>query len=400
QVLLARWSGQRDFAVGTVTSGREQGELHDVVGMFVNTLVLRGSVRPEEPFRALLARARGTLLDALAHQEVPFERLVDALQPERDTSRTPLFQVMVALHNLGAEAPRLPGLTAEPLTPPVRTAGFDLSFDFVERDGGLTGHLEYSTGLFDARTAELLAERLTVLLTAVADGPDTPVGDLPLMTAQERERTLRQGRGEPLPQAPDTTFTALFEAQAARTPHATALVARDTTLDYAALNARANRLARHLVALGAGPEQLVAVRLPRTSALVVALFAVLKTGAAVLFVDPELPEERAALLLDDARPRAVLTERTLRDTAWQALPDHDLTDADRTSPLHPAGTAYVVFTSGSTGRPKGVAVEHRQLVNLCRDHRLGLVDPHTADGERLRVALSASFSFDTSWEGP
>ncbi|MFE3873982.1 non-ribosomal peptide synthase/polyketide synthase [Kitasatospora sp. NPDC059146] len=400
QVLLARWSGQRDFAVGTVTSGREHGELHDVVGMFVNTLVLRGSVRPEEPFRALLARARGTLLDALAHQEVPFERLVDALQPERDTSRTPLFQVMVALHNLGAEAPRLPGLTAEPLTPPVRTAGFDLSFDFVERDGGLTGHLEYSTGLFDARTAELLAERLTVLLTAVADGPDTPVGDLPLMTAQERERTLRQGRGEPLPQAPDTTFTALFEAQAARTPHATALVARDTTLDYAALNARANRLARHLVALGAGPEQLVAVRLPRTSALVVALFAVLKTGAAVLFVDPELPEERAALLLDDARPRAVLTERTLRDTAWQALPDHDLTDADRTSPLHPAGTAYVVFTSGSTGRPKGVAVEHRQLVNLCRDHRLGLVDPHTADGERLRVALSASFSFDTSWEGP
>ncbi|WP_188306297.1 non-ribosomal peptide synthetase, partial [Streptomyces sp. CBMA123] len=400
QVLLARWSGQRDFAVGTVTSGREQGELHDVVGMFVNTLVLRGHVRPQAPFRELLTEARDTLLDALAHQEVPFERLVDALQSERDTSRTPLFQVMVALHNLGAEAPRLPGLVAEPVTPPVRGATFDLSFDFVERDGGLTGHLEYSTGLFDACTAERLAGWLTVLLTAVAEDPGAPVGALPLMTAEERERTVRQGRGEPLPAAPDTTFTALFEAQAARTPHTTALVARDATLDFATLNARANRLARHLVALGAGPERLVAVRLPRTSELVVALFAVLKAGAALLFVDPDLPAERAALLLEDARPQTLLTEHTLRDTPWQALPDHDLTDADRTSPLLPQHTAYVVFTSGSTGRPKGVAVEHRQLVNLCRDHRLGLLAPHTADGERLRIALSASFSFDTSWEGP
>ncbi|MEV7600679.1 non-ribosomal peptide synthase/polyketide synthase [Kitasatospora sp. NPDC089797] len=400
QVLLARWSGQSDLAVGTVTSGRDQGELHDVVGMFVNTLVLRGAVRPELPFRALLAGARDTVLDALAHQEVPFERLVDALQPERDTSRTPLFQVMVALHNLGAEAPRLPGLTVEPVTPPVRHATFDLSFDFVERDGGLTGHLEYSTGLFDARTAEQLAARLTVLLEAVAADPDTPVGALPLMTAEERDRTLRQGRGEPLPEEPDTVLPALLEEQAARTPHATALVARDATLDFAALNGRANRLARHLVALGAGPERLVALRLPRTSELVVALFAVLKAGAGVLFVDPELPAERAALLFDDARPHTVLTEQDLRDVPWQALPGHDLTDAERTAPLLPGNTAYVIFTSGSTGRPKGVAVEHRQLVSLCRDHRLGLVAPHTADGERLRIALSASFSFDTSWEGP
>ncbi|MBV2155356.1 non-ribosomal peptide synthase/polyketide synthase [Kitasatospora sp. SUK 42] len=399
QVLLARWAGQSDIAVGTVTSGRERGELHDVVGMFVNTLVLRGTVRPEESFREHLAAARETVLTALAHQEVPFERLVDALQPERDTSRTPLFQVMVALHNLGAEAPRLPGLTVEPVTPPVLGATFDLSFDFVERDGGLTGYLEYSTGLFDARTAENLAARLATLLAAAAEAPGTAVGALPLMTAEERRLVLAQGRGGPLP-GPDTTFTALFEAQAARTPHATALVARDATLDFAALNARANRLARHLAALGAGPERVVAVRLPRTSELLVALFAVLKAGATLLFVDPDLPEERAALLLDDARPQAVLTERTLREVPWDALPGHDLTDAERTSPLLPQHAAYIIFTSGSTGRPKGVAVEHRQLVNLCRDHREWLVAPHTADGERLKVALSASFSFDTSWEGP
>ncbi|MFG2909706.1 non-ribosomal peptide synthase/polyketide synthase [Kitasatospora sp. NPDC048286] len=399
QVLLARWSGQRDIAVGTVTSGREQGELHDVVGMFVNTLVLRGDIRPERSFRELLTAVQATVLDALAHQEVPFERLVDALQPERDTSRTPLFQVMVALHNLGAEAPRLPGLTVEPITPPVRNATFDLSFDFAEHDGGLTGYLEYSTGLFDARTAEQLAARLTTLLAAVAEEPGTAVGALPLMTGQERRQVLRQGRVEPLP-GPDTTFTALFEEQAARTPGATALVARDATLDYAALNARANRLARHLVALGAGPEQVVAVRLPRTSELVVALFGVLKAGAALQFVDPDLPEERAALLLDDTRPRTVLTERALREVPWEALPGHDLTDAERSTPLLPGHAAYLIHTSGSTGRPKGVVVEHRQLVNLCRDHREGMLAPHTADGRRLKVALSASLSFDTSWEGP
>ncbi|MFI2608324.1 non-ribosomal peptide synthase/polyketide synthase [Kitasatospora sp. NPDC018619] len=399
QVLLARWSGQSDVAVGTVTSGREQGELHDVVGMFVNTLVLRGTVRPEQPFHELLTAARATVLDALAHQEVPFERLVDALQPERDTSRTPLFQVMVALHNLGARTPPLPGLTVEAVTPPVRNAAFDLSFDFAEHEDGLTGYLEYSTGLFDARTAEQLADRLTTLLAAVAEAPRTPVGDLPLMSADERRQVLAQGRGEPLPGA-DTTFTALFEEQAAATPDATALVARDTALDYAALNARANRLARHLAALGAGPEQVVAVRLPRTSELVVALFAVLKAGAVLQFVDPDLPEERAALLLADTRPRTVLTEQALREVPWDALPGHDLTDAERTAPLLPGHAAYLIHTSGSTGRPKGVVVEHRQLVNLCRDHREGMLAPHTADGRRLKVALSASLSFDTSWEGP
>ncbi|MFF4383569.1 non-ribosomal peptide synthase/polyketide synthase [Kitasatospora sp. NPDC001547] len=399
QVLLARWSGQRDIAVGTVTSGREQGELHDVVGMFVNTLVLRGDIRPELSFHELLTAAQRTVLDALAHQEVPFERLVDALQPERDTSRTPLFQVMVALHNLGAEAPRLPGLTVEPVTPPVRNATFDLSFDFAEHDGGLTGYLEYDTGLFDARTAEQLADRLTTLLAAAAEAPGTAVGALPLMTGEERRQVLRQGRGEPLP-VPDTTFTALFEAQAARTPDATAVVARDAALDFAALNARANRLARHLAALGAGPEQVVAVRLPRTSELLVALFGVLKAGAVLQFVDPDLPEERADLLLDDTRPRTVLTERALREVPWEELPGHDLTDAERTSPLLPRHAAYLIHTSGSTGRPKGVVVEHRQLVNLAHDHREELLAPHTADGARLRIALSASFSFDTSWEGP
>ncbi|MEU1707404.1 non-ribosomal peptide synthase/polyketide synthase [Streptomyces sp. NPDC005706] len=397
QTLLARWADQEDVTVGTVTAGRERPELHDVVGMFVNTLVLRAQVRPGLSFRELLAEVRTTVLEAFAHQEVPFERVVDAVQPERDTSRTPLFQVMVALHNLDAEPPRLPGLTAEPVTPPVRTATFDLAFDFVAGDDGLTGHLEYNTGLFDADTAARLADRLRILLEAAADDPGRAVGRLPLMTGDERRQVLRHGRGPRLPE-PDTTFPALFEAQAARTPGHTALAAGDTTLDFAALNTRANRLAHHLIARGAGPEDVVAVRLPRTSDLMVALLAVLKAGATLLCLDPGLPDERQEFLLTDARPHTLLTD--LAEVPWDRLPAHDPADADRARPLLPRHTAYIVYTSGSTGRPKGVAVEHRQLVNLCQDHRANLLAPHTTGGRRLRAALSASFSFDTSWEGP
>ncbi|WP_284117640.1 non-ribosomal peptide synthase/polyketide synthase [Streptomyces fragilis] len=399
QILLARWAEQEDITVGTVTAGRDRSELHDVVGMFVNTLVLRARVRPELSFRELLGQSRDTVLDAFAHQEAPFERLVDALQPERDTSRTPLFQVMVALHNLGAEAPALPGLDVEPVTPPVRHATFDLSFDFVEHDGGLTCHLVHSTALFDEDTARRLAARLRLLVEAAVQDPDLPAGALPLLTETERRRIRREWQGAPLP-VPDTTFTALFEAQAARTPHATALVARDAALDLGTLNRRANRLAHHLIGLGAGPEDVVALRLPRTSDLLVALFAVLKAGATLQCLDPDLPEERVAALLEDTGARWVLTRDALRGVPWEELPAHDPTDADRRRPLDPRNTAYVIHTSGSTGRPKGVAVEHRQLVNLCLDHRDGLLAPHTANGRRLRAALSASFSFDTSWEGP
>ncbi|MEV5320350.1 non-ribosomal peptide synthase/polyketide synthase [Streptomyces sp. NPDC052687] len=398
-VLLSRWADQDDFAVGTVTAGRERTELHDVVGMFVNTLVLRNRVDPGVSFRALLEQVRGTVLDAFAHQDVPFERLVDTLQPERDTSRTPLFQVMVALHNLGAEAPALPGLDVEPVLPPVRHATFDLAFDFVESDGGVTGHLEYNTGLFDEDTVRRLAARLRLLLEAAVRDPDRDVRALDLMTADERRRVLHDWQGPHLP-VPETTFPALFEAQAARTPHATALVARDATLDFAALNERANRLAHHLLAQGAGPERVVAVQLPRTSDLMAAVLAVAKAGATLLCLEPGLPAERLAGLLADAAPHTVLTADALRDTPWDRLPAHDPTDRDRPAPLRPDHAAYIVYTSGSTGRPKGVVVEHRHLVNLVHDHREGLVAPHTADGRRLRAALSASFSFDTSWEGP
>ncbi|GAA0968406.1 non-ribosomal peptide synthase/polyketide synthase [Streptomyces rhizosphaericus] len=398
QVLLARWSGQEDIAVGTVTSGRERPELEHLVGMFVNTLVLRTGVAADESFEELLTRVRGTVLDAFAHQDVPFERIVDALQPERDTSRTPLFQVMVALHNLGAEVPDLPGLTVEAVRVPGRTAGFDLGFDFVAGPGGLTGFVEYNTDLFDATTVERMARQLRLLLEAVAEDPGLRVGALPLLTAGER-RTVLEEWNDTAFAVPDTTFPRLFEEQAAGAPGATAL-ASDATYDFAGLNAAANRLAHHLIAQGVGPERVVAVRLPRTAELMVALLAVLKAGGTQLYVDPGLPAERARFLLEDAAPEVVLTPEVLRDARLDGLPDTDPTDADRTAPLLPGHTAYITYTSGSTGRPKGVAVEHRQLVNLCLDHRAGLIAPHQAEaGRPLRSALTAAFSFDTSWEG-
>ncbi|WP_432010894.1 non-ribosomal peptide synthase/polyketide synthase [Streptomyces cucumeris] len=400
QVLFARWSGQEDITVGTVTSGRERPELEHLVGMFVHTLVLRNRVRADRPFPELLAEVRATVLDAFAHQDVPFERIVDELQPERDTSRSPLFQVMVALHNLGGEVPRLPGLSVEAVRMPGRTTGFDLGIDFVEHGDTVTAFVEYSTDLFDRETVERMCASLRLLLAAVARDPERTVGELPLLSADERHTVLEEWNATALP-VPDTTFPRLFEEQAARTPHATALVAEDAAYDFAELNARANRLAHHLIGLGVAPETVVAVRLPRTSALPVALLAVLKAGGTYLYLDPELPEERLWFLLDDAGPEVVLTPESLAAASLDGLPATDPVDDDRRAPLRPEHTAYLNYTSGSTGRPKGVAVEHRQLVNLCHDHRTALVEPHTAAGGRpLRTALTAAFSFDTSWEGP
>ncbi|MFC5687627.1 non-ribosomal peptide synthase/polyketide synthase [Amycolatopsis mediterranei] len=390
QLVLRRWSGQDDVAVGTVTSGRDHPEVQDLVGLFVNTVVLRSRVDGRRGFGELLGAVRRTVLDAFAHQEVPFERIVDELSPDRDPSRTPLFEVLVTLQNAGNRLPALAGLTAGELTLPMTTAGFDLSVEFEERPDGLRGLLNYNTDLFDAATMRRFAEHLTVLLTAVVADPDRPVDALALLPAAERDLVVEtwNATGRPVP---DTTVVELFEAQAARTPHATALVDGDTTLTFAELNARANRAARALVARGAGPERLVAVALPRSADLVVTMLAVLKAGAVHLPLDPELPARRREALLADARPVLVLTEPVVAEEA-----DTNLTDADRLAPLTPDHAAYAIYTSGSTGTPKGVLVEHRALANFAVDHAGRFTA--AAGKDRLRVALTAAFSFDASWE--
>ncbi|MER7482180.1 amino acid adenylation domain-containing protein [Streptomyces sp. NPDC126510] len=401
-LLLSRYAGERDVVFGATVSGRpaDLAGVDSMVGMLINTLPVRVAVDSDAPVAEWLTRVQEAQVEARQHEYVPLPRIQGWSGVERGTS---LFESLVAFENFPADGDsghsdggvRLHGLEGADVT------NFPLNLVAYAGDE-LAYALAYDPELFNAATVERLAGQLRLLLEAVAEDPDRETGALPLMTDAERDRVLHQWQGARLESA-DTAlphFPALFEAQAARTPHATALVARDAALDFAALNDRANRLAHHLVALGVGPESVVAARLPRTSEAYVALLAVLKAGGALLGLDPDLPEERVRFLLDDAGPALVLDEAALREAPWDRLPAHDPADADRLAPLRPENTAYVIYTSGSTGRPKGVAVEHRHLVNLCRDHQEGLVAPHTADGRRLRAALSASFSFDTSWEGP
>jgi non-ribosomal peptide synthetase component F len=413
QALLARYAGQDDVAVGTVFAGRNRPELQNVVGFFATTLVLRSTVDGSRTFAELLSCVKETVLDAIAHDEAPFERIVEAVRTDRDVSRNPLFDAMVVLHSQQRELPAFTGLRVEEIALPRRTATFDLSFDFREYDDVVAGLLEYNTDLFDAETAVRLAEHLVVLLDGVTREPDRPLGGVSLLAGDERRRVLVEWNDTAL-DVPAVPFPAVFEAQAARTPDVTALVFRETALSFAELNARANRLAHHLVGLGVGPERLVALALPRTADMVVAILAVLKAGGAYLPVDPDLPAERIGFLLDDARPALVVTAssggsvpnsaaRLVLDapdtrTALERCPDTDPTDADRICPLSPAHPAYVIYTSGSTGRPKGVVVEHRALTNLLYSHRADWAAA-AGPGARLRAALTAVFSFDTSWEG-
>ncbi|MBW4717721.1 non-ribosomal peptide synthase/polyketide synthase [Saccharothrix obliqua] len=379
QALLARYTGQDDIAVGTAVSGRGRAELDDVVGLFVNTLVLRSSVDTRRPFGDFLGDVRTTVLDGFAHQDVPFERVVEAVRPERDPSRNALFDVMVLVQNAGTALPELSGLRVEELSLPLSTATCDLTFEFGEADGALLGAIEYSTDLFDAATVDRVARHLVALLAGVAADPDRPMAEIPLALGDEPDP-----RGRRL-DVPATTFPALFEARAARTPDATALVHGDVRLTYAEVDARANRLAHHLVARGAAPERVVAVRLLRSADVVVAILAVHKAGGTYLPIDRDLPAERVEFLLRDARPEVVLDE-------WPDLRGYPDTRPDVV--VRPDHAAYVIHTSGSTGTPKGVVVEHRQLVNLLHSHRADFATTP------LKVALSAVFSFDTSWEGP
>ncbi len=392
QLLLARHAGQRDIALGTVTSGRNRPELNRLVGFFVNTLVLRGQVDPALGFREFLARTKDSVLDAFAHEEVPFERLVDALRIERDVSRNPLFDVMVVLQNTQRELPEFAGVRVEEVNLPRWASNFDVTFEFTERSDGLATVIEYSTDLFDATTIERLARHLLVLLEGVTADPDRPLGRLPLLPADERHMVSSAWNDTDV-DVPDSTLPEIFGQQAGRTPDAIAVTYRDVQLSYAELDATTDRMARRLTELGAGPERIVALALPRSQHMAVAQLAVLKSGAAFLPVDPAAPADRRRRLFDDARPVLVVDETTMA-----GLLTGDSGAAVR--PPRPDNTAYVIYTSGSTGVPKGVAVTHRNLANLLHNHRDHWLTEHlrTPD-ERLDVAVTAAFTFDTSLEG-
>ena len=387
-VLLARYSGQQDVSLGTVTSGRTRLELDGVVGFFVNTVVLRSTVDPAESFASLLTRTHAGVLEAVSHDEMPFDKLVEVAGVPRDPSRNPLFDVMVTLQNERKGLPAFPGLAVEDVPLHRHSANFDLSIDFTEHTDRVDGVLEYSTDLFDAATAERLTGHLLALFDAVAAAPDRPLSELDLLSAAERE-TLLHTWNDTTVDVPDTTYPAVFARQARRTPERTALVCGAERLTFAELDRRANRLAHRLIADGAGRERVVAVALPRSADAIVTLLAVLKAGAVYLPVDPELPARRRDQLVADSGAVLVVD----RPLETDGLPDTPPEHAPR-----PGDAAYLIYTSGSTGRPKGVVVEHRSLANLLHHNHAVFADLN--GGRTLRVALSAAFAFDTSWEGP
>ncbi|WP_246872436.1 non-ribosomal peptide synthetase [Rhodococcus sp. DMU1] len=415
-VLLARLSGTDDIAVGTPVAGRGEAALDDLIGMFVNTLVLRTAVEPGEPFADLLARVRGTDLEAFANADMPFERLVEVLDPPRSQARHPLFQVMLTFQNLPQSALELPDLSISGVEFDTAIAKFDLQVTVAEQlsergaPGGMTVELAYATDLFDASTMRSLADRFSRILRGVTVDAATPVGALPFLDDAEAERILTEwstlGSGVRVPAA--ATLADRFDAVVRRSPDAPAVTFAGRTLSFAELDARANRLARRLVAAGAGPEELVAVALPRSAELIVALLAVLKSGAAYLPTDTTYPAERLRYMLEDARPRCVVTTTTgdgdaLPDVGLPRVyiedddphaPSGPLTDAERSAPLHADNRAYVIYTSGSTGRPKGVAVTHRNVLTLFDN-----AEPLFGFGADDVWTLFHSYAFDfTVWE--
>ncbi|WP_030840413.1 amino acid adenylation domain-containing protein [Streptomyces hygroscopicus] len=392
--LLTREGAGTDIPLGTPVAGRADDALDDLIGCFVNTLVLRTDTGGNPGFGELLDRVRRAGLAAYAHQDVPFEHLVELLNPPRSAARHPLFQVMLTLQHAGDLPLELPGLRCRIEGTRSRSAKFDLLFRLAERrtpDGrpaGLTGGLEYSTDLFDRESAADLAVRFERLLAAVAAAPDRPIWRLDILSPAERERVLTAWNDTARP-LPPVTLPDLLAAQSARTPDAVAVVAEGVTVSYGELDGWANRLAHSLIVRGAGPERVVAVALPRSVELVVALLAVVKAGAAYLPVDPDLPAERVRLMLDDARPVYVLDDP-------ERVRDHpgDGPATGPAVPLTPSHPAYVLFTSGSTGRPKGVAVPHAAVVNRL----LGMQDAYRLDPSDA-VLYKTPAGFDVSvWE--
>ncbi|MFP2902704.1 condensation domain-containing protein, partial [Corallococcus sp. 4LFB] len=310
QVLLARYSAQDDVSVGSPIAGRTQAEAEGLIGFFVNTLVLRSRVKPEDSFRKLLAQVRGTTLAAFEHQHVPFEKLVEALQPVRDASRSPLFQVMFVLQNAPGEALRVPGLTFRQVVAEGHSAKFDLTLTLQDSPQGFTGWLEYSTALFERGTVERMASHLRTLLEAVAARPEQPVAELSLLSSDERQRILVEWNDTAAVSPTEVPVHVHFARQVERTPHAVALVLGEASLTYAQLEARANQLAHHLGSLGIAPGARVGLAVERSFEMVTALLAILKVGAAFVPVDRNAPVERIEALLEDADVSVTLTHQS------------------------------------------------------------------------------------------
>ncbi|UJW29940.1 amino acid adenylation domain-containing protein [Saccharothrix sp. AJ9571] len=373
QVLLARYTGQHDIAVGTPLANRNRAETEPLIGFFLNTLVLRGDLSGDPTFAELLQRVRETTLAAYDHEDLPFEQLVEELAPERDLARTPLFQAMFLVNNVRELEWDLPGIEAGEHPLLAGRAKFDLTLAFREGEERLDGFIRYSTALFDRDRIERMAGHLGGLLAAVVVDADLPLSRLPLLGSAERQQVLEEWNDTATGAAPAEAVHELVEARAAERPDAIAVVEADgTSLTYGELNAWANRIAWHLGARGAGPEVIVGVLLPASIRAIVTLLGVLKSGAAYVALDPDLPAARRRFLLEDTGAALVVAEpgADLPD-GWEdrvvEFGDHATEPAhDPGKAVHPDGLAYIAYTSGSSGMPKGVQATHGAVATHLR----------------------------------
>ena len=402
-VLLQRYTRQDDLVLGTPIANRNVPGVEGIVGFFANTLVLRASLDSDPSFRDLVERVREVALGAFENQDLPFEKLVEELQPRRELSHHPLFQVMFTLQHVSMRPPQLPGTTSTPVATDKSTSHFDLSLFLWEHEEQLHGVFEYNTDLFDPETIRRFEGHFVALLDSIAERPEAPVSTLPLLPAEERARIDTWNATDRA--YPEGTLHGLIEAQVDRTPDAIALRFEGAELTYRELDERANRLAHHLISHGVSPETPVGVCVERSFEMVVALLAVLKAGGAYVPLDPSYPADRLAFMVEDIEAPVLLTQQSVRSTlpptearvisvdgdgaAIDGEPKHrpDLT-------IRPDQLAYVIFTSGSTGRPKGAMNEHRGIVN-----RLQWMQEHFRLGDSDRVLQKTPFSFDVSvWE--
>nr|QEO74617.1 condensation domain-containing protein [uncultured bacterium] len=376
QTLLYRYSGQTDIVTGSPIANRNRSEIEGLIGFFVNALVLRTKVDGDATVRQMIARVREVCLGAYAHQDVPFEQLVEELQPERDLGRQPLFQVMFILQNLPQEISVSTGLAIKPVEVESTTAKFDLSFFWAEAES-LMGTIEYNTDLFDRSTIVRMLGHFERLLEAAVANPDQKLSELPLLTEAERRQLLIDSNCEPEKHETNVCLQDLFEKAVDLRPDAVALTFEDQNVTYAELNRRANQLAHRLMRLGIGPDSLCGVLMERSVEMIVSVLGILKAGGAYVPLDPTYPRERLAFMLEDAQLSILLTQEklaellpgltvtTLRlDADWA-----DIANEPEDNPVQigtPENLAYVIYTSGSTGKPKGVLVQHDNVIRLFR----------------------------------
>jgi len=404
KVLLYRYTRQEDILVGSPIANRNLAEIENLIGFFVNTLVLRTDLSGNPSFRQLLHRVREVALGAYTHQDLPFEKLVAELQPERYLTHNPLFQTMFALQNFPSPVLELPGLDSTPLPIDTQTAKFDLALELFERPEGLTGWCEYNTDLFTPDTITRMIGHFRVLLEGAVTNPDQRISHLPLLTGVEQHQLFVEWNASTTDYSYDKCIHQLFEAQVERTPDNIAVVFEDQQLSYRELNQRANQLAHYLRLLGVKPEVLVGICVERSLAMVVGILGILKAGGAYVPLDPTYPHERLSLMLEDAQTPVLLMQQSLSgklpkhhaqvvflDAQQQHIALHS--QENPVTGVTAENVAYVIYTSGSTGKPKGVVMPHLALSNLI----LWQTNNSTLPSE-ARTMQFASFSFDVSFQ--